>query len=172
MISLKLLLEEVEQEIDTELEESKAAEEAKRQGLEYMHFGRYGKDGIVTHKSQGGKLMPVKGKGTAKTAGKAPAKPAARRASKPKSAASSEAKLEKIAFAVDDKVDAAIGKGKVEPAESYTRREFLKKTGLTPQQFDAAVSFQQKYSSYEHTFDYDKRNDEVFVTERDEFGDL
>jgi hypothetical protein len=61
MISLKLLLEEIEQERNGELDESKAAEDAKRQGLEYMSFGRYGKDGKVTHKSQGGKLVPIKG---------------------------------------------------------------------------------------------------------------
>jgi len=42
------------------IDESAAGEEAKRQGLEYMSFGRYGKDGQVTHISQGGKLVPKK----------------------------------------------------------------------------------------------------------------
>jgi len=80
MISLKLLLEEVEQELGGELDESKAAEEAKRQGLEYMSFGRYGKDGKVTHRSQGGKLVPV-GDGKKKSAA---AKSAKKKASKTK----------------------------------------------------------------------------------------
>jgi hypothetical protein len=53
--------------------ESAASDEAKRQGLEYMSFGRYGKDGKVTHKSQGGKLVPVKSAGTARPG--APATP-------------------------------------------------------------------------------------------------
>jgi hypothetical protein len=79
MISLKLLLEEVKRELDADLEESKTGEEAKRLGLDYMSFGRYGKDGKVTHKSQGGKLVPVKGTGAAtkgKSTGKAPAQSA------------------------------------------------------------------------------------------------
>jgi hypothetical protein len=36
-----------------------AMDDAKRQGLEYLGFGRYGKDGHVTHKSANGKLVPV-----------------------------------------------------------------------------------------------------------------
>jgi hypothetical protein len=46
--------------------ENSASDDAKRQGLKYMHFGRYGKDGVVTHKSQGGKLVPVKNTKTPK----------------------------------------------------------------------------------------------------------
>ena len=38
------------------------SDQAKALGLDYMNFGRYGKDGKVTHKSMGGKLQPVKGK--------------------------------------------------------------------------------------------------------------
>ena len=37
------------------------SDQAKALGLDYMNFGRYGKDGKVTHKSMGGKLKPVKG---------------------------------------------------------------------------------------------------------------
>ena len=37
------------------------SDQAKALGLDYMNFGRYGKDGKVTHKSMGGKLQPVKG---------------------------------------------------------------------------------------------------------------
>jgi len=41
------------------LTEADAGEEAKRMGLDYLSFGRYGKDGKVTHKSQDGKLVPI-----------------------------------------------------------------------------------------------------------------
>lgn len=81
MISLRQLLNEVMGlDDESDLEESKAGEEAKRLGLTYMRFGRYGKDGKVTHKSVGGKLQPIKGgdaKGPAKASAKVPAKPAA-----------------------------------------------------------------------------------------------
>ena len=40
--------------------ESQASDAAKSQGLEYMSFGRWGKNGKVTHTSQGGKLVPIK----------------------------------------------------------------------------------------------------------------
>jgi len=41
------------------LDESDASEKAKSLGLTYMKFGRYGKDGKVTHKSIGGNLTAV-----------------------------------------------------------------------------------------------------------------
>ena len=37
---------------------SAASDEAKRLGLEYLYFGRYGKNGQVTHVSKDGKLVP------------------------------------------------------------------------------------------------------------------
>jgi hypothetical protein len=39
--------------------ESEASKEAKRLGLTYMYFGRWGKDGVVTHDTQKGKLVPI-----------------------------------------------------------------------------------------------------------------
>ena len=39
--------------------ESDASDKAKGMGLDYMKFGRYGKDGKVTHKSIGGSLTAV-----------------------------------------------------------------------------------------------------------------
>ena len=39
-----------------ELEESAASDQAKSMGLTYLKFGRYGKNGTVTHKSDGGAL--------------------------------------------------------------------------------------------------------------------
>lgn len=41
------------------LNESRASDEAKKLGLDYMSFGRYGKNDKVTHTSQGDKLVPV-----------------------------------------------------------------------------------------------------------------
>lgn len=41
------------------LNESDASEEAKKKGLEYLSFGRYGKNGKVTHKVVNNKLEPV-----------------------------------------------------------------------------------------------------------------
>jgi hypothetical protein len=47
--------------INEELElESQASDDAKRQGLTNMGFGRWGKDGKMTHKTVNGKLQPVK----------------------------------------------------------------------------------------------------------------
>jgi hypothetical protein len=54
------LVELIRETINEELElESKASDDAKRQGLEYMSFGRWGKDGKITHTTQGGKLVPL-----------------------------------------------------------------------------------------------------------------
>lgn len=41
------------------LDESNASDQAARLGLTYMSFGRWGKDGKVTHKSQKGELVPI-----------------------------------------------------------------------------------------------------------------
>jgi len=43
----------------TEANEEKISDQAKKQGLEYYGFGRYGKDKIVTHKSVNGKLQTL-----------------------------------------------------------------------------------------------------------------
>lgn len=45
------------------LVESDASDKAKAMGLDYMKFGRYGKDGKVTHISKGGGLVKVNDKG-------------------------------------------------------------------------------------------------------------
>tara|TARA_B100000575_G_scaffold6603_1_gene4911 strand:+ start:9719 stop:13258 length:3540 start_codon:yes stop_codon:yes gene_type:complete len=42
-----------------DLEESAASDKAKAMGLNYMKFGRYGKDGKVTHKTSGDNLVKV-----------------------------------------------------------------------------------------------------------------
>ena len=54
---LQDLLESIEE--DESNGESEASKKAKEMGLDYMRFGRYGKDGKVTHISQGGQLVPV-----------------------------------------------------------------------------------------------------------------
>lgn len=45
--------------IDLILEDSEAAKQAKSQGLTSMGFGRWGKDGVVTHRTDNGKLVTV-----------------------------------------------------------------------------------------------------------------
>lgn len=42
------------------VEESQLAKQAKAKGLEYLGFGRWGKNGTTTHKSEKGRLVPVK----------------------------------------------------------------------------------------------------------------
>ena len=55
------LTELIRKIINEELElESRASDDAKRQGLVNMGFGRWGKDGKVTHTTQSGKLVPFK----------------------------------------------------------------------------------------------------------------
>lgn len=54
MIKLSTLLEFID------MDESKASEKAKQMGLDYMDFGRWGKDGKVTHKSKGDTVVPVR----------------------------------------------------------------------------------------------------------------
>ena len=53
---MELIREAVREEMELE---SQASDAAKQQGLEYMGFGRYGKDGKVTHKSERGRLVPT-----------------------------------------------------------------------------------------------------------------
>lgn len=58
-IELKELLREIiREEMSTMDEESQAAKDAKTQGLDNLGFGRYGKDGKVTHIADKGKLTP------------------------------------------------------------------------------------------------------------------
>jgi hypothetical protein len=163
--------------LSTILEESKAGEEAKRLGLDYMSFGRYGKDGKVTHKSQGGKLVPVKA-GSEK-----PTKSTKNKVQKTKIKKSTPSKnkakkilpirkLNAIAKAVDKKVDKAWASGKVLADESYSREEFLRLTGLTNAQFMKAVEYAEHYSPREHTFLYDKDDDDVWTTPRMADGSL
>ncbi len=55
------LAELIRKMISEELElESQASDAAKKQGLTSMGFGRWGKDGKMTHKTVNGKLQPVK----------------------------------------------------------------------------------------------------------------
>jgi hypothetical protein len=55
------LVDIIRKVVNEQLElESQASDAAKQQGLEYMAFGRWGKDGKVTHTTQGGKLVPLK----------------------------------------------------------------------------------------------------------------
>src|SRR6056300_488193 len=57
------------------LNESEASDKAKAMGLTYMSFGRYGKDGEVTHKSVGGSLKALSKKDQEKDSDVKPTKP-------------------------------------------------------------------------------------------------
>lgn len=50
-------------------EESKVAADAKAKGLTYMKFGRWGKDGKMTHTTVNGKLIPYSKAGIERTTG-------------------------------------------------------------------------------------------------------
>jgi len=77
---LLTLIKEVLAEEDMLDEKSNAAQKAKQQGLTYMSFGRWGKDGTVTHTTQNGTLVPVK-PGTPPPAGSKAPSPGAPKAS-------------------------------------------------------------------------------------------
>jgi DNA-binding winged helix-turn-helix (wHTH) protein len=70
----------------TQLLESTASKEAEKLNLDYMKFGRWGKNGVVTHKTDdNGRLIPVK-KADAPAAKPAAGKPQAPVAGKPQPA--------------------------------------------------------------------------------------
>src|SRR5210317_1524426 len=58
-LSKETKLEEFTRKFLSHLTESDASDKAKAMGLDYMKFGRYGKDGKVTHKSVGGNLQAL-----------------------------------------------------------------------------------------------------------------
>ena len=60
-----------------EMTESAASDKAKAMGLDYMRFGRYGKDGKVTHKTSGDSLVAVGKSDEPKSDTPAPKKPEA-----------------------------------------------------------------------------------------------
>lgn len=55
--------------------ESKASEDAKKLGLDYMSFGRWGKDGKVTHKTKNGKLVALQPNDAKKATNTEPSNP-------------------------------------------------------------------------------------------------
>ncbi len=59
----------IQEELDDMDETSQAAKDAKSQGLTNMGFGRWGKDGHVTHKSDNGKLVKFTRAGMEKQTG-------------------------------------------------------------------------------------------------------
>ena len=62
---------------EDEMTESAASDKAKAMGLDYMRFGRYGKDGKVTHKTSGDSLVAVGKSDEPKSDTPAPKKPEA-----------------------------------------------------------------------------------------------
>jgi len=68
-LELRQIIREEILETLLQQEGSTAAKEAERLGLDYMSFGRWGKNGQVTHKSEKGKLIPVSRDQVQKTTG-------------------------------------------------------------------------------------------------------
>ena len=71
---------------EEEMTESAASDKAKGMGLDYMKFGRYGKDGKVTHKTSGDNLVKVGKDDEPQSDTPAPKKPEAPKKDKPKEA--------------------------------------------------------------------------------------
>jgi len=74
-LELRQIIREEILETLLQQEGSTAAKEAERLGLDYMSFGRWGKNGQVTHKSEKGKLIPVSRDQVQKTTGMSFEKP-------------------------------------------------------------------------------------------------
>ena len=76
-----------EDELDMQdMSESAVGDKAKAMGLDYMKFGRYGKDGKVTHKSKGDNLVAIGKQDKPKSDKPKSKKPEAGKKSKPKEA--------------------------------------------------------------------------------------
>lgn len=161
-------------------EESEAAKQAKAQGLEYLSFGRYGKDGKVTHTVQNGKLVPISPAANPvvsknKTAPKAQsgldldkfadddAMTAYDQGGYYDSHISSTqkdrgvtAKPARIVQIIDDKIEAALGNKIAKYIDKQMSiDDFSKLTGLTPKQLMAYDKFAD---DYERTFSIDGNN--------------
>jgi hypothetical protein len=152
--------------------ENSASDEAKRQGLEYMSFGRWGKDGKVTHRSVKGKLQPVKA-GSSEPAQEPKQQssldylknaPTAPKSGLMVKKGTSPAGL-KLVDKVQEKFDAAFEAGKLSDAD-YNRdipiAEFEKLTGITKK---AAKFYTDTLDDWEIGFTYDADTDSVFVND-------
>ena len=106
------------------LDESDASDKAKGMGLTYMKFGRYGKDGKVTHKSIGGNLTAVDKDGKPKDEPK----------DEPKSTGDKD---------VDD-VNKSLAKARADKKASEPKKEPEPKPKLDP--FDAQKDLEKEVS--------------------------
>lgn len=160
--------------------ESQASDDAKRQGLEYLGFGRYGKDGKMTHRAVGGRLQAVTPKATPVSAGgkvppsdttktktSAPASDSGDRFGRDtnylqvrKGATSAERKLVGKVSDMFNKVADTPGFYQKHANQSYSAAEFEKMTGI-PQK--AAKAFSKVVQDYESPFSYDEQSDTVDI---------
>lgn len=185
MSKLKEIIREIINEELNSIDESKIGDEAKRQGLEYLGFGRYGKDGKMTHKSVDGKLQPVKqGSGAPiKASIKKPigtkvadigaggdATPERTQRFGPdtsyltvrKGATPAERKLVGKIAAMWDKVTDDNDFMTKHMSKSYPAAEFEKMTGISR---EAAKAFTNAVDDYEIPFQYWEGDDTVYIAD-------
>lgn len=179
----KAQLKEMIREIMNEefASESQASDDAKRQGLEYLGFGRYGKDGKMTHRAVGGRLQAVTPKpAPASAGGKVPPSDAPKvKTSSPasdseprfgpdttylqvrKGATPAERKLVgKVSTMFNKVADTTPGFYQKHANQSYSAAEFEKMTGIPPK---AAKAFSKVVQDYESPFSYDEQSDTVDI---------
>lgn len=161
--------------------ESQASDDAKKQGLEYLGFGRYGKNGKMTHRAVKGKLQAVKPKAapastggkvppsdTPKTKTTAPASDSTPRFGTDtgylqvrKGATPAQRKLVGKVVDMFDKVAQNEFMTK-HMGKSYPSAEFEKMTGISAK---AAKAFTDTVDDYEIPFQYDPSDDTVYIAD-------
>lgn len=167
---LKEIIREV---IREELQhESQASDDAKRQGLEYKGFGRWGKDGKITHTTQSGKLVPVRDPKTGQADRKLLSPPRVhkspetqRKANQPKDDLTIRSRDHNpnSINTINNAKDVILGKiekAGFGPGDEVPKNEFMKKTGLTQKHMDTWANVEHKYS-----------NDEWYVPVFSDHGD-
>lgn len=134
-----------------------AAEEAKKLGLDYFGFGRYGKNKTVTHLSQNGKLMAVKKQQPSKgNVGVTPYEP-------------KDVEIDEKGQKIIDTVDNLLYKSGIENTHLNKKMSFDKFQKLTGITRNAAKYYVRNVGENESIFIYDDKKDIVYIP--DPFGD-
>ena len=134
--------------------ESDASDKAKGMGLDYMKFGRYGKDGKVTHKSIGGNLTavdkdekPIKEPKSKKEPKSEPKSEPASKLDGDKAKKDLEGMVTDGMIDVDTNDDGSLSISKeYEPSQDYEAerdvkaiKAYFKKKGIDPKKMDVSV---------------------------------
>ena len=161
----KLIREELENKM-LQQEDSEASRKAKQMGLDYYKFGRYGKDGVVTHISKKGKLIPVAKKVPNQNPDAHKINPGDKLAQKQSAMSQRDkyhTKYDAIAAPYVAKVDNALDTGNIKYNDEYPSQEFMKRTGLKPIEFKFLVKYND-IKGMDSSFYYDPNDDTVFVS--------